>query len=113
MAYTKGDCQEVDDSWTTTTSGLKYQDVQVGSGDAVSKGTIVKMDYTGWLEATGREFDSSAGRAPLSFSLGAGRVIPGWDEGLDGMKVGGKRRLSIPPSLAYGDEGAGAEPLVV
>ena len=66
------------------------------------------MDYTGTLASDGTQFDSSKGRSPLAFELGAGRVIPGWDEGIAGMKVGGKRTLVVPASLAYGETGAGA-----
>jgi peptidylprolyl isomerase len=90
---------------TTTPSGLKYWDIKEGTGAAAVKGQIVKVHYTGWL-TTGKKFDSSvdAGR-PFSFKLGAGNVIKGWDEGVAGMKVGGKRQLRIPPDLAYGDRG--------
>ena len=99
---------EVDEeSWTKTASGLQYIDEKVGDGESPNSGDVVKVTYTGWIEATGREFDSSKGRAPIAFPLGAGRVIPGWDEGISSMKVGGKRRLSIPADLAYGEKGAG------
>ena len=73
----KGTPIEVDDSWTTTASGLRYIDERVGSGDEVLSGQTVKVDYTGWLEANGREFDSSRGRSPIAFPVGGGRVIPG------------------------------------
>ena len=99
--------EEVDDTWTTTASGLKYKDIVVGSGEAPEKGATVKVEYTGWLEATGKEFDSSVGRAPIAFNVGTGRVIPGWDEGILGMKVGGHRLLSVPSELGYGENGAG------
>jgi FKBP-type peptidyl-prolyl cis-trans isomerase FkpA len=90
---------------TTTPSRLKYWDIKEGTGPAAVKGQIVKVHYTGWL-TTGKKFDSSvdAGR-PFSFKLGAGDVIKGWDEGVAGMKAGGKRQLRIPPELAYGERG--------
>ena len=90
---------------TTTPSGLKYWDIKEGTGPVAMKGQIVKVHYTGWL-TTGKKFDSSvdAGR-PFSFKLGAGDVIKGWDEGVAGMKAGGKRQLRIPPGLAYGERG--------
>jgi hypothetical protein len=85
----------------TTPSGLKYIDHQVGTGDEAVKGTSVEVHYTGWLYekgARGKKFDSSRDRSqPFRFPLGAGRVIKGWDEGVAGMKVGGKRELIIPP----------------
>lgn len=90
-------------------SGLYVQDLVEGSGEASQSGDSVSVDYTGWLP-TGDKFDSSIGRAPFSFTLGAGRVIRGWDEGVVGMKVGGTRRLVIPSQLGYGVEGAGAIP---
>ena len=99
----------------TTTSGLKYQDLKVGDGDAAKSGDVVQVDYTGWLTADGttkgKKFDSSldAGK-PFAFKLGNGDVIKGWDEGVAGMKVGGKRRLVIPSGLAYGDDGSGPIP---
>lgn len=99
-----------DDPWAaavTTPSGLKYIDEIVGSGDAVEKGTKIQVDYTGRLAKDGTVFDSSIGRGPFSFPLGEGRVIPGWDEGVASMKIGGKRKLLIPSELAYGEAGAG------
>jgi FKBP-type peptidyl-prolyl cis-trans isomerase FkpA len=91
----------------TTTSGLKYQDLKVGDGPEAKKGDAVEVHYTGWL-TDGKKFDSSVDRKkPFSFTLGAGMVIKGWDEGVAGMKVGGKRKLTIPPDLAYGKRGAG------
>jgi FKBP-type peptidyl-prolyl cis-trans isomerase len=89
-----------------TESGLQYWDIKVGTGDAVAKkGDHVKVDYTGWL-TTGKKFDSSVGTGqPFDFRVGNGDVIKGWDEGVVGMKVGGKRQLRIPPDLAYGKEG--------
>lgn len=91
----------------TTPSGLKYVDQVVGTGDAAVAGKTVNVHYTGWLES-GKKFDSSVDRGqPFSFPLGAGRVIKGWDEGVQGMKVGGKRKLTIPSELGYGSRGAG------
>jgi len=89
----------------TTDSGLQYQDLVVGTGPEAKSGNTVSVHYTGWL-TDGTKFDSSVDRnAPFEFSLGAGRVIQGWDEGVAGMKVGGKRKLFIPPELAYGKQG--------
>ncbi len=91
----------------TTSSGLQYVDLVIGSGDTALAGQSVTVHYTGRLE-NGNTFDSSVDRGqPFSFPLGAGRVIKGWDEGVQGMKVGGKRRLTIPASLGYGARGAG------
>ncbi len=91
----------------TTPSGLKYVDQTVGTGDVAAVGKNVSVHYTGWLE-NGKKFDSSVDRGqPFSFPLGAGRVIKGWDEGVQGMKVGGKRKLTIPSDLGYGSRGAG------
>ena len=91
----------------TTPSGLKYVDQAVGTGDVAVVGKNVSVHYTGWLE-NGKKFDSSVDRGqPFSFPLGAGRVIKGWDEGVQGMKVGGKRKLTIPSDLGYGSRGAG------
>jgi FKBP-type peptidyl-prolyl cis-trans isomerase len=90
-----------------TSSGLKSEDLKEGAGAAAKSGDTVDVHYTGWLK-DGTKFDSSVDRGqPFSFPLGAGRVIKGWDEGVQGMKVGGKRRLIIPPDLAYGARGAG------
>jgi len=91
----------------TTKSGLKYIDEKVGDGDEAKAGKTVEVHYTGWLK-DGTKFDSSKDRGqPFSFPLGAGRVIKGWDEGVAGMKVGGKRKLIIPSELGYGKRGAG------
>lgn len=94
----------------TTKSGLKYIDHKVGTGDAAVKGATVQVHYTGWLyvnNGRGKMFDSSVGGQPFSFRLGAREVIAGWDEGVEGMKVGGKRELIIPPELAYGSRNVG------
>ena len=94
-----------------TDSGLQYIDQKVGTGDAAVKGMKVDVHYTGWLYVDGKrgkKFDSSVDRGqPFSFNLGAGQVIKGWDEGVQGMKVGGTRKLTIPPALGYGARGAG------
>lgn len=87
-----------------TSSGLQYWDIKVGTGEEAKAGSHVKVHYTGWL-TSGKKFDSSVGAAPFDFTLGQGEVIKGWDEGVAGMKVGGKRQLKIPPELAYGEDG--------
>jgi FKBP-type peptidyl-prolyl cis-trans isomerase FkpA len=93
---------------TTTASGLKYEDLVVGTGAEAKAGQSVTVHYTGWL-TDGKKFDSSKDRKdPFVFPLGAGRVIKGWDEGVQGMKVGGKRKLTIPPGIGYGPRGAGS-----
>jgi FKBP-type peptidyl-prolyl cis-trans isomerase len=100
----------VQEKMVTTKSGLKYTDLKVGTGEEAKSGMTVTVNYTGWLYENGKrgaQFDSSVGRGPFEFPLGAGRVIKGWDEGVAGMKVGGKRELIIPPSLGYGANGAG------
>jgi len=90
-----------------TDSGLKIDDVVEGDGNEAKAGQLVTVHYTGWL-TDGNKFDSSKDRNdPFSFKLGAGQVIRGWDEGVEGMKVGGKRTLTIPPQLGYGARGAG------
>ena len=90
-----------------TSSGLQYIDRVVGTGEVAKVGQTVSVHYTGWL-TNGTKFDSSVDRGqPFSFPLGAGRVIKGWDEGVQGMKVGGKRKLTIPANLGYGARGAG------
>jgi FKBP-type peptidyl-prolyl cis-trans isomerase len=95
----------------TTTSGLQFDDVVIGTGAVAKAGSDVTVHYTGWLwkdGAKGAKFDSSKDRGdPFVFSLGAREVIAGWDEGVQGMKVGGKRTLVIPPQLGYGARGAG------
>ena len=90
-----------------TPSGLTIEDLIVGTGDTAGAGQRVSVHYTGWT-TDGRKFDSSKDRGqPFMFSLGEGEVIRGWDEGVAGMKVGGKRKLTIPPELGYGSRGAG------
>ncbi len=91
---------------TVTSSGLSITDIILGDGDEATPGQTVSVNYRGTLQ-NGEEFDSSYGRGPFSFPLGAGRVIKGWDEGVAGMRVGGKRKLIIPPELGYGSRGAG------
>jgi FKBP-type peptidyl-prolyl cis-trans isomerase len=88
-----------------TDSGLQYWDIKVGTGQEAKSGDKVKVHYTGWF-TSGKKFDSSVdARQPYSFTLGQGNVIKGWDEGVAGMKIGGKRQLRIPPELAYGEKG--------
>jgi len=90
-----------------TPTGLKYTDLKVGAGAEAKAGDAVQVHYTGWL-VDGTKFDSSRdSNRPFRFKLGAGQVIKGWDEGVAGMKVGGKRKLTIPPELGYGRQGAG------
>jgi FKBP-type peptidyl-prolyl cis-trans isomerase FkpA len=95
----------------TTASGLQYDDTAPGTGAVAKAGVSVSVHYTGWLYADGKKgakFDSSKDRGdPFVFALGRGQVIKGWDEGVQGMKVGGKRTLVIPPQLGYGARGAG------
>jgi FKBP-type peptidyl-prolyl cis-trans isomerase len=89
-------------------SDLKFEDIVVGDGPSPEKGQTVSVHYTGWL-TNGTKFDSSVDRgAPFKFTLGVGQVIKGWDQGVATMKVGGKRKLTIPPELGYGSRGAGA-----
>jgi FKBP-type peptidyl-prolyl cis-trans isomerase FkpA len=99
---------------TTTPSGLSFEDTVPGSGDTATAGRRVRVHYTGWLHdptadnGRGKKFDSSKDRGqPFSFHLGGGEVIRGWDEGVQGMKVGGTRVLTIPAELGYGARGAG------
>ncbi|PXX39774.1 FKBP-type peptidyl-prolyl cis-trans isomerase [Undibacterium pigrum] len=99
-------------STITTVSGLQYEDKVVGEGEEAQAGNHVVVHYTGWLQnpdgSAGKKFDSSKDRNdPFSFPLGAGHVIKGWDEGVQGMKIGGTRILTIPSSLGYGPRGAG------
>jgi FKBP-type peptidyl-prolyl cis-trans isomerase len=96
---------------TKTDSGLEYWDIRIGNGDLAKEGSHVRVHYTGWL-TNGKKFDSSfdAGK-PLDFTIGNGEVIKGWEEGVSGMKVGGKRQLRIPPALGYGAEGTPGGPI--
>ena len=98
-------------SKTTTSSGLVIEELTIGTGAEAKAGSKVTVHYTGWLlygGEKGRKFDSSRDRNdPFVFPLGGGKVIKGWDEGVQGMKVGGNRRLTIPPELGYGARGAG------
>ncbi|XAH25208.1 FKBP-type peptidyl-prolyl cis-trans isomerase [Xylophilus sp. GW821-FHT01B05] len=98
-------------AFTTTASGLQYEDTQIGEGAEATAGKQVSVHYTGWLYndgTQGAKFDSSRDRnSAFQFSLGAGQVIKGWDEGVQGMKVGGQRTLIIPANLGYGARGAG------
>lgn len=88
-----------------TDSGLQYWEIKVGTGAVAQDGSHVKVHYTGWF-TSGKKFDSSVdANQPYEFTIGKGEVIKGWDEGVTGMKVGGKRQLRIPPELAYGAEG--------
>jgi len=94
-----------------TDSGLQYWDIKVGTGTVAKDGSHVKVHYTGWL-TTGKKFDSSVdAHQPFEFTIGKGDVIKGWDEGVTGMKVGGKRQLRIPPELGYGDSGTPGGPI--
>jgi FKBP-type peptidyl-prolyl cis-trans isomerase FkpA len=102
----------------TRPAGAPYSqtDLRVGTGAEAAAGRTVTVHYTGWLysptgsDQKGQQFDSSVGRTPFSFLLGAGRVIQGWDRGVPGMRVGGQRRLVIPPDLAYGSQAVGSIP---
>lgn len=93
-------------SFTKTSTGLQFKDVVVGSGQKAEKSKVVKVHYTGTFYPSGEKFDSSLDRGkPFEFNLGQGQVIKGWDEGVQGMQIGGKRTLIIPPALGYGDYG--------
>ena len=108
LAQTTASPTKVTGKATSTASGLQYWDIVVGNGATAVAGKPVKVHYTGWL-TDGKKFDSSVDRGqPFGFTLGAGQVIKGWDEGVAGMKVGGKRQLRIPPELGYGSRGAGS-----
>jgi peptidylprolyl isomerase len=99
---------EVDFPGGEPPADLQITDIKVGDGAEAKAGDFVQVHYVGVAYSTGEEFDSSYDRGdPLGFQLGAGRVIAGWDQGVQGMKVGGRRQLVIPPHLAYGDRGAG------
>lgn len=91
--------------WHTTPSGLQYADTALGNGPTPNDGQIVVVHFVGWLD-DGTKFDSTRDRGkPFGFPLGSGQVIRGWDEGVRGMRVGGKRRLVVPPALGYGEKG--------
>lgn len=99
-------------SMTMTASGLQYEDLSVGDGEEAKAGDYVSVHYTGWIQnpdgTAGEKFDSSHDRnQPFEFDLGEGQVIQGWDQGVQGMKIGGKRKLIIPSDLGYGANGAG------
>ena len=99
-------------AFITTDSGLQYEDTTVGTGEEAKRGHFVSVHYTGWLQhadgSLGEKFDSSLDRnMPFEFHLGEGQVIAGWDEGVQGMKIGGSRRFVIPSHLGYGPYGAG------
>ena len=100
----------------TTSAAYRQMDIVLGTGVTANSGASVTVDYTGWLydaskpDQQGLQFDSSIGKTPFSFTLGAGEVIKGWELGVPGMLVGGERRLVIPPSLAYGDTRSGIIP---
>ncbi|MBS0272713.1 MAG: FKBP-type peptidyl-prolyl cis-trans isomerase [Proteobacteria bacterium] len=97
-------CEET--KMITTSSGLSYKDIKVGEGATPQAGQTVEVHYTGWLQQNDQKFDSSVDRGePFHFILGKGQVIPGWDEGVASMKIGGKRQLIIPADLAYGARG--------
>jgi FKBP-type peptidyl-prolyl cis-trans isomerase len=107
VAAANKETKNMADQTVTTESGLKYVDLVVGTGRQPEVGDTASVHYTGWL-ADGKKFDSSVDRKePFSFRVGAGQVIKGWDEGVIGMKIGGKRKLTIPPQLGYGARGAG------
>jgi peptidylprolyl isomerase len=107
IAVTSGCSDSGEGEVVTTDSGLQYVDLEVGDGDSPGLGDTVVVHYTGWLE-DGTKFDSSLDRGePLEFQIGMGGVIRGWDIGMATMKVGGKRKLIVPPGLAYGSEGRG------
>lgn len=102
--------QIASNQYTTTPQGLLYHDITVGTGEVAEPGHLLTLHYTGWLES-GSKFDSSLDRKrSYQFILGVGQVIPGWDIGVSGMRVGGHRQLVIPPSLAYG--AAGSPPVI-
>jgi FKBP-type peptidyl-prolyl cis-trans isomerase FkpA len=96
-----------------TTSGTQYWDLKVGTGKKAIPGFTIRVHYTGWVKKKKDEyivFDSSVGKDPLKFDLGMGQVVKGWDQGIAGMRVGGRRLLVIPPDAGYGREGSGSVP---
>lgn len=103
-AFQGDDAAAADEKVITTASGLKYADIKVGDGKEAKEGSTVYVIYTGKLE-NGKQFDSNVGKDPYEVTIGKTRVIKGWTEGLQGMKAGGKRKLIIPPDLAYGKKG--------
>ncbi|MFN5289280.1 MAG: FKBP-type peptidyl-prolyl cis-trans isomerase [Gemmataceae bacterium] len=108
MGFSSVSAQDAKGKKVKTTSGLEYEILKEGNGAEAKKGDKVTVHYTGWLKSNGKKFDSSVDRGdPFVFGLGAGMVIRGWDEGVAGMKIGEKRRLTIPPDLGYGARGAG------
>jgi len=113
LATVLSGCGGGDDDKPSGPSLLQITDTVVGSGASAASGNTLTVNYTGWLydasaaQNHGKQFDSSIGRAPFSFKLGVGQVIAGWDQGMVGMKVGGKRTLVIPSDLGYGSSGAG------
>jgi len=112
VAYGCGD-SPTSPSTTQPRGEFSQTDLRAGTGTTATTGRPVTVNYTGWLydptqpESKGRQFDTSVGRGPYSFMLGAGQVIRGWDQGVPGMRVGGLRRLVLPPELAYGSAGSG------
>ncbi|HYO31888.1 MAG TPA: FKBP-type peptidyl-prolyl cis-trans isomerase [Nocardioidaceae bacterium] len=103
------DKPEIDFPASPAPTDLEITDVTVGDGALATKGSTVVAHYVGVAHSSGEEFDASYNRGePLSFKLGVGQVIAGWDQGIQGMRVGGRRQLIIPPDLAYGDRGAGS-----
>lgn len=110
LSVTLASCGEGEKAnWTTTPSGVKYEDLVVGDGAEAKKGDTVKVHYTGWLASNKKKFDSSIGKDPLEFTIGTRGIIAGWNEGVPGMKVGGKRKLHIPSRLAYAKRGFSPE----
>ena len=111
-----GDSSSSPTAPSTTSAPFSQTDLRAGTGTEAVAGRTLTVNYTGWLydpgqaESKGRQFDTSVGRQPFAFRLGAGSVIRGWDQGLVGMRVGGQRRLVIPPDLAYGAQGSGPIP---
>jgi FKBP-type peptidyl-prolyl cis-trans isomerase FkpA len=119
LTLTLAGCKRAEAPTTTTQAApVDFQkiDTVTGTGKEALPGTTAVVNYTGWLydpsapQQHGAQFDSSVGREPFSFALGAGQVIKGWDEGVQGMKVGGKRTLIVPASMGYGERGAGPIP---